>query len=404
MSVAARPRHPVTGRRFHLRAASKRELDAYMHRIDSLRTELRLGVRTSEEIDRELRHLRHGPVTVERAAVAYLERDSLAKRTKDRVRALCDSPAGGHLRPLLPLPIASLDGETLAAWIERLHRVPLHPTTIAMIWRTLRAIVRHAGERGWIGALPWGPWRPRLSGEGKRAQREATRSLEELVRLLLAARVEDDERALVFGACDLEAMIACAALLGLRQGELAGLRWPDVEPGPPLRVLVARQWENEPLKRGKRPQWIEAPPELGEILARHRARLEAWQLFDPSGPIFPARRSQYGSPRAYTGGEPLTRLNLRAAVLRAALPQVGSWSAHSLRDSFVTLEAAASGGDLARVALRSRHGSLASLARYLRALTREPAPPAFPGDQLDNANGAAPLLVAHAPHSKESPP
>ena len=196
--------------------------------------------------------MQHGPVTVERAAVSYLERASLAANTKRRVRALVESEKGAHLRPLLGVPLASLDGAVLAPWIEGLHRAGLHPTTIAMIWRSLRSLVRHGAERGWIGALPWGAWRPRLSHAPKRPAREAARTMGELAQLLLGARELDETRArrLPHGSGTGEAKIACCALLGLRQGELAGLRWTDLDDGLVPTVLVARQYEGRPLKMG----------------------------------------------------------------------------------------------------------------------------------------------------------
>lgn len=377
MTFYSQPRHPITGRRIRLHARTQRELDAYLHRLDTLRTELKLGMRTIEQVDVELRHLMHGPATVERAAVGYLARASLAKNTKSRVRSLVESKNGGaHLAPLLGRPLASLDASVLAPWLEGLARAKLHPTTIAMIWRTLRSIVRHGAERGWIGALPWGAWRPRLSRAPRRPPREATRTLEELARLLLAARELDDRdwnltRA-AMGTWDREAMIACAALLGLRQGELGGLRWSDVGWGPPIEVLVARQWQRDPLKMGAQPMRVQALEELAEILMRYRARLRIAGRYRDGGPVFPRR----DDGRWYTRGAVLSRLNLRAAIRRAQLPHLASWSAHSLRDSFVTLEVLASGGDLVRAAARSRHASVASLARYLHALSRSCASPA----------------------------
>ena len=401
MTVHSQPRHPLTGRRFRLHARTPRELEAYLHRLDVLRTELKLGMRSIEEVNRDLRHLQHGPATVERAAMGYLARPSLAKNTKSRVRSLVESKNGGaHLGPLLGRPLASLDGSVLAPWIEGLSKAGLHPTTIAMIWRTLRSLVRYGAERGWIGAVPWGNWRPRLSKAPKRVRREATRTLEELARLLLAAREIDDRYWDVMRtarrprlAFDREAMIGCAALLGLRQGELAGLRWSDVEWRPPLTVRVARQWIADPLKMGAQPQRIEAMPELGEILLRYRLRLELAGRYRTNGPIFPRRDTDQGkAPLAYTRGAVLSRLNLRAAVRRAQLPHLASWSAHSLRDSFVTLEVLASEGDLGRVAARSRHASVASLARYLHALSRSSASP--PTSHLPSVvdGDAAPLL------------
>lgn len=399
MSYRSRPRHPVTGRRFWVHARSQRELDAYLHRIDRLRADLRLGVQSVEQIDRELRYLQHGPSTLERACLAYLERPALAKLTRDRVRRAMR----GHLRGLLTLPLVALDVPLVGRWIRSLERARLWPTTIATEWRTLRMVVRHAVERGWIAGLPWGQWRPKLSQAPKRGPREAARNVEELWALLGAARELDleDRRYLPMAPADSEPKIATMALLGVRQGELAGLRWSDLDWGPPFRVLIARQWEGAPLKNKTAPKIIEPAPYLAIILQRYREHLDFCRMYDPEGPVFPSRQSVLGSPRPYSKGEPLTRLQIRAAVERARLPSLGSWSGHSLRDTFVTLEAIASGGDLARVAARSRHGSIASLARYLRAVTRTPAPPPLVLLAGDREGGAAPN--AHALPTEKEP-
>ncbi len=398
MSVAARPRHPVTGRRFWLRAETPRELAAYVHRVDSLRTELRLGMRSPEEIDRELRHLRHGPVTLERAAVAYCERP-LAANTKRRIRSLLAT----HWTLLAPRALSSLDGPTVAAWIESLVRAGLEPSTVATAWRGLCAVARYAAEKGWIGSIPWGSYRPVLTG-GKRRGREAARTVPELVGLLAAAAaLERGDADRYFG---LQCKIAVAALLGLRQGELAGLRWSDVAWGPPLLVTVARQWDRAPLKNGARPKALQTISELGALLRAHAEALRARGLYAPHGPVFPSpSRSAVACPRAYLRGEVLTRLQLRSAVQAAGLPNIGAWSAHSMRDTFVTLESDASGGDLGRVQTRSRHASLASLARYLRALSRNtPAAPALSSLARAETDAAGLPLLNPNPIHKETPP
>jgi integrase len=403
---ASRPTHPITGRRFRIRARTQRELDAYLHRLDRLRNDLKFGLLSPEQADRALRFLQHGPVTLERAAIAYVGRARLAPSTRENVRGLI----GGRLRPLLPLALTALDRPRVSQWIDGLARAGLQLSTIDNLWRRLRAIVGHASERGWIGALPWGDYRPRLRHSPARVQREAARTLEEFARILFAARDLDctawvDEK----DAGDREAMMACAGLLGLRQGELAGLRWTDIDPGPPITIHIARQWNGQPLKSNTPPRRLQTIPELGEILAVYRSRLELVGLFDPHGPVFPWREgSTGGRPVHYARGEPLSRRNVRAAVSHAGLPNVRAWSAHSLRDTFVTLEAGATGGDLARVAARSRHASLASLARYLRSFSRHnPSAPAIqglPGRSLACAKGP-PARIPHAlPPPKETPP
>jgi integrase len=349
-------------------------------------------MRTDAEVDRELRHLQHGPVTLERVAVAWMARPR-AENTRRGMRSLIAT----HLAPLLAQPVASLDVPNVSAWIEQLELAGLMSTTIATAWRKLRVLGRYALERGWIGALPWGEWHPSIKGAASGEPREAARSVAELVRLLIAARELDllEGRARRDRYDGLEAKIGVAALLGLRQGELGGLRWPDIDTGPECAVFVARQWDDKPLKRGTEPRLLETIAELGDILERHRKALEARDLYAVRGPLFPHRKtSRPGKPAHYQRGQVLESAALRRVVERAGLPNVRSWSGHSLRDSFVTLETAATGGDLKRVQARSRHATLASLARYIRALSRNhPAAPALrilPGLRADAAG--TPLL------------
>ena len=371
MSFVTRPRHPVTGARIRLRARSERELATYIHRLNELRTRLRLGTMTQEQVSHELRHLSRGRFTVRDAVERYLARP-LGRTTRENVRSLLDN----HLIHLAALPFAALDGPRMQAWIDLLIAEGLGQTSVATYWRRMSAVARFACERGWIGQAPWGSYRPRLSAAPVRAPREAARSLDELARLVVAAAALDETRAQ--RPVRLEAAIAVTAIFGLRAGELAGLRWSDWTIDPPS-MLIARQWEDAPLKRGTAPARLGGISELVAILDRQRAQLERLGLYDAEGPIFPhAKRSiARGAPAAYARGGVLASLDLRAVVREAKLANPGAWSPHSLRDTFVTLEAAALGGDLRAVAERSRHASLTSLARYLRALTRDPSPPAF---------------------------
>jgi integrase len=400
MKCSTRPRHPISGRRIRLRAGSPRELEAYKHAIDRMRTELRLGMSTAAEVEATMRRLRFGVVTLERAALSYIARSRLAQGTRDAVRSLLD----GRLQPIARLPLEALDRPTVARWIDGLVGAGLEESTVDNLWRRVRAIVGHAAERGWIDAPPWGMYKPKLRRR-PRNQREAARTVAEFARLLYAARdldiranFEDKDPG------DREAMLACAGLLGLRQGELAGLRWSDWDPGPPPAMRVARQWEGRPIKMNGTPTRLETIAELVDILDAYRERLEAWELYAPEGPIFPWRKSRRGAPVPYRSGEPLTRGNVRAAALAAGLPNVGAWSAHSLRDTFVTLESAMTGGDLARVGARSRHASLASLARYLRQLSRNhPSAPAVL--RLPGRSASAEGVPPHAafPPKQETP-
>lgn len=97
---------------------------------------------------------------------------------------------------------------------------------------------------------------------------------------------------------DLEPKIATTAVLGLRQGELAGLRWSDLDEAA-LTVTIARQWNGDELPKGKKAKTLRAPRELFELLLTWRAELEARSLYHAKGPVFPMRESEPGHARAY---------------------------------------------------------------------------------------------------------
>lgn len=351
-------RHPLTGARFRVRGRTDRELEALVHRVDTLRSELRLGMVTSDYVDQALRRLRFGASTVAKAANSYAERPDLSMATRRRVR----SSMAGVLAPLSAVELEALDGPRLAKHFESLAS-RMAASSVTQAWRTLRAIVRHAAERGWIARVPWGGWRPRAGrGGAGRPLRDCARSEAELEAILSAARRLDAEgpyRAL-------EAKIGAAAHLGLRQGELAGLRWRDVD-WIRLEVAIVRQWAGAPIKSASSGV-LHASGALFAALAAHATRVDD----AADAPVFPR-----ADGRPYTSGECLSSPDLRAVVDAAGLESRG-WSPHSLRDTFATLESQRSGGDLRRVQGRTRHKTLASLVRYLKRFQREPMARALP--------------------------
>jgi integrase len=398
---SAWPRHPVTGKQFQVSARTERELQAKLHEIDKFRSEIKLAkqlrpedeIKPADDVDRHIRRTEHGRVTVERAALAFLKRGDLAENTARRVRSFLAS-SGKTLAACL---VDELDGPRLERWEAKLRAGgTMLKSSIDASWRTLRQIVRFASSQGWIGQAPWGTWRPSTRASGTpRQPREATRDVAELAALLAAAAELDGEREAAALLGDLAAKVGAAALLGLRQGELAGLRWYDLSPST-FQVAIVRQWDKEkPTKTRAAAKTLRALPELFALFEELAERLKARGLYAPRGPVFPMRESEAGEPRHYARGECLSRRDLRSVVHRAALPHPFRWSPHSLRDSFVTLEASTT-HDLRAVADRSRHVSIRSLVRYLHRLSREPAPPGFVLPSAD-APRARPQLPESSP-------
>jgi integrase len=390
---AAWPRHPITGRQFQVSGKSERELAMMLEHVERLRSELRLGMTSADQVDRKLRRLVHGPVTVERAAKAFAERGDVAANTRRRVASFLSSTGPGS--SLRELELDALDGPALERWEHRLRGRGLARSSIVAAWRTLRQLVRYAAARGWIARSPWGTWRPSSRAAGReRPEREAARTTSEIAELLTAARELDDERARAGLLPDLEGKIATVVQLGLRQGELAGLRWPDVDDRA-LVVTIARQWDGRELPKARRVHVLAAPRELFDLLAEWRSRLQVRSLYAARGPVFPMRTSEKHRPRAYASGECLSSEDLRSVVVRARLPNPSLWSPHSLRDTFVTLETLARHGDLSTVADRSRHASIGSLVRYLRSRSREPAAPGFSLPERPSLPALAPPNGTH---------
>lgn len=319
-------------------------------------------MRTTDDVSRALRRLRIGSVTLERAIASYCARPDLATNTRRRVRSL----ERGALRALLPLELDQLEAPVLAKWVTTLGPRGLNwqVSTQRTAWRDLRSVVRYAAERGWIERAPWAPWRPIFrSQDTARAARECCRSEAELEQLIETAHAHNPE---------LACKIAVAAGFGLRRGELAGLRWSDWNSDHET-LQIARQYSGGKLKTLSSVAVMRMPERVRELLREQLVRMQTLELVQEHGPIFPCRKlSSPGRARAYTTSSPIGILELRSAVRAAGLPHVEAWSAHSLRDTFVTLETAASGGDLAAASMRSRHASISSLVRYLRSATRQP--------------------------------
>lgn len=376
----AHPRNPLTGKQMRVSGRSAHELASLLAEVDTLRTRLQYNRISVEEADRVLRQLQHGAITFERAARAYAEREDLAENTKQAI----DSFIRGQGAPLASLHLHQLGAPTLAPWIQKMQARGEEPSSIRTYWRRVRAIVRHATERGWIGAAPWGTWEPKIRGAEEPSEREAARDVGELRMLLSSARQIDEERAQKGALRALEPKVACASVLGLRRGELAGLIWTDPRPEESA-VLVARQYAGGRLKMRRRPKLITTGHELFEILARWRRELEAHGLYKKDGPIFPnLSTSTPGHPRPYETGKALSDASLRKAVARAGLPHPEKWSSHSLRNTFVTLEARYYGthpdGPIAGLPAftdRTRLARRDTAWRYMRAATRELPGPGF---------------------------
>ena len=366
--LLSRPRHPITGKRIHIKARTRRELDAFLHRLDVIRQEQRLGIATDGDVAVSLRGLARKRVTLLEAADSYASLTRLSPRTRaaarnvvrDGGRLLRGYPVKGALFELAGERLEALTAPRVAKHFRAMAETHAWQSVITS-WRKLRAIIRHAAEEGWIMAAPWGMWRPAKPTHAKegRARRDCCRSALEREALLQAA--------IELGAWRLAAVVAVGAFTGPRKGEIAGLKWFDWDQDAQTLTLM-RQGDGRPTKEGQRRKVL--APELGGPLATYRARL-VLEGFSASAtsPMFPTPRGNH-----VRSGNVIDVDKLRAAAARAGLGDPKRWSLHSLRDSFVTIEAQACGGDLRRLAERTGHRSIDSLLRYLQTFDREARP------------------------------
>ena len=209
--------------------------------------------------------------------------------------------------------------------------------------------------------------------------REACRDVDELGRLVDAARLLDVTGADPAG--DLGCRVLVGALTGLRQGELAALGWDDLEldgESPLLRVRRATLpgWcksaekgaRPSALPKGKRERVQLLHVDAAVALGLHRERLRKLGQFFEAGPVFPAPGGGYRAAPCVIRPEVLRRF-----VEIAGLPNAPSWTTHSLRHSFATLEASgswASSGDLRGAMTRTGHARVETLTGYLHAAGR----------------------------------
>lgn len=139
----------------------------------------------------------------------------------------------------------------------------------------------------------------------------------------------------------LEALVVTGLMLGLRPGELLGLRWEDADlDNEVLEIRRSLKQERSGLRLGdpKTPRSgrrLDLPSLVVEALQRHRlrqaeARLGAGPLWQDNGLVF-----------CTSVGTPMDQANLRRAFTRITQRAgLGHWHPHELRHSNYSLLAA----------------------------------------------------------------
>jgi integrase len=262
-------------------------------------------------------------------------------------------PFLGHRR------LAELRPQHVERWQQALEAAGLAPSTRHAAQTVLRAALDHAVRQR---LLPTNV--AKLAASVPVPDPDVHPLDPAQVRLLLAAADRTEDAALYH----------LALAMGLREGELLGLRWADLEldgPRPTLAIRYqAQRGQLVPLKRRRAWSVWPLPPRLAAILRHHHDALprragraaERWEEHDL---VFPG---QHGKVRWAAN---LTRSFKR--LLRAAgLPETTRF--HDLRHSAASIRLLA-GEPLWRVSKLLGHGSITTTSRtYAHFLAAEDEP------------------------------
>jgi integrase len=258
-----------------------------------------------------------------RTVAAYLDewligvRPTLAVAAWTNYRSLIDL----YVRPRIgQLQLASVTGLTLTKLYAELlagggkHGKPLSPTTVRLAHRVLSKALEDAVEARLLAANP-----ARRAKVPKRRRVEMQTWTAEQATAFLAAAADDP-----LYACWLLALVC-----GLRRGELAGLRWSDLDLGRATLSVVEQRttdadWQivtKEP--KGTSRRTIDLGPEAVTALRLHRKKTLAEQLewgaaWTDTGLVFvradglgfhPSRISDIFRKLAKAAGVPVIRLH-----------------------------------------------------------------------------------------------
>ena len=402
------------GKRITIRVATKAEGEAKVRLLDHLREQVKHNMIGEAEALRQAGALERGMIlTVDDIWKPYAMGQTV------RTRKICDAAWCHHLAPHFSgKPAASLDANAMKAWETAERELPgrragemISPKTVRNAYDLLRTAYGRAVAAGHLDAVPWEPgYRPpRVKAHAESvASREACRTVDELRRLVRAA-MEYDEKLQAKGRwSDMCARVFVVAMLGLRQGEAAGLGWDDlhIDDGSHDCLIVHQAVDNW---RHAHPDWtrpLDVPksdrpmfslhPRVVEFLRSHRRRLDDRGWYRPDGPVFPTIGGGARGGQWRDKSELLKPDLFRELVRRAGLPSPERWVPHSLRHTYATLEGA-NAASLRDLQARTGHSSLKVLEGYMKSVGRGLIPSTIGLEVGDDV----PRLLAMAPTSPE---
>ncbi len=257
----------------------------------------------------------------------YLDRwlsDSVRGSVREGTARRYEELSRLHIKPTLG-GVKLTPGHLRGLYREKLE-AGLSARTVNYVHRTLSKALKQAAADGLV---------PRNVASLVKAPRPTKREIRPLDRTQVKALFEASSEA----GDRLGAIYVVAVHCGLRQGELLGLRWEDVDlEAGKLSVRRSLAWvKKEPVfnrpKNGKG-RSIRLTRAAAEALKRHRAaqnaeRLRLGGLWEEGGLVFPGERGQPMRAFSLTGG------SFKRLLKRADLPEKTRF--HDLRHTCATL-------------------------------------------------------------------
>lgn len=271
-----------------------------------------------------------------------------------------------HLRPSFGhLQLVSIGTEQVDRFVS--ERRELHAKTVLNLLTLLSTMLNLAVDLNWLARAP-------------KIRKPKVRIFDQDFRYL---RTRDDVRKFLQAAGedgeDTLALYATAVFTGMREGELAALRWADVQFDTRL-ITVQRSFDG-PTKSGD----VRYVPILDDLLPI----LRQWRLSHPGVLVFTNRDGNMLQPCSRIFAERLHRVLDAAGFERPTKGRnVHALNFHSLRHTFASQWMMA-GGDLFKLQRILGHKDVKMTQRYAHL-----APNAFAGD-LGRMSG----LVPAAPES-----
>lgn len=265
-------------------------------------------------------------------------------------------------------PIESIAEREIKAFLRKLDDDPkLSARSINAHRQLLSSVFAFSIREGWITANPVERTEKRREADPAPIVTYAPEEVRAIARVLEAGGHRDATK-LKLSPGEIEvrkiedqtdaALVITAAFVGLRMGELLGLRWGDVG-FTSSRINVQRAFvageETSPKSRKSRSVPMSKP--VAQVLAKLSQR-PRWT--SPADLVFPSRTGEHQDQSA------LRRRYKRARDLaRRSNPDMPALKLHELRHTFGTL--AASGFDLVNVQFMMGHADSRTTARYLHA-------------------------------------